>query len=84
MFSKTLKIFVVALIFISSTTVVSQNKKVSQFWTSFTQSIDVKTDKKTKFKIQASVKVDAGGKDGVASIWTRVDNTNGEAGFLTI
>ncbi|WP_282088189.1 DUF664 domain-containing protein [Aquimarina algiphila] len=82
MFSKTLKTILVALIFISSTTAISQIKKVSQSWTSFTQSIKVKTSKKTKFKLQASVRVDLEGKNGMAGLWMRVDNTNGESGFF--
>ncbi|WP_109097520.1 DUF664 domain-containing protein [Aquimarina sp. AU58] len=82
MFSKTLKTIVVALIFISSTIAISQTKKVSQSWTSFTQSIKVKTNKKTKFKLQASVRVNTEGKDGMAGLWIRVDNTNGESGFF--
>ncbi len=81
--TKFLKIGVFFIVIICSSPGFSQNKKISREWTSFTQSINVKTKEKTKFKLQASVKVyrDSTG-DGIAGLWARVDNTNGESGFF--
>lgn len=52
-------------------------------WSSFVQSIDVQTNKKIKFRLQADVKVVGTGDDQVrAALWVRVDNAPGERGFF--
>ncbi len=76
------KIIVFSLVITTSSAGFAQSKKISQYWMSFAQSINVKTNKKTKFKLQASVRVEREDKDGIAGLWTRVDNTNGESGFF--
>lgn len=43
-------------------------------WTAFSQGLEVGTKKKIKFKLTASVKVDATNPDGKAGLWARVDN----------
>ncbi len=81
MLVKTLKIALIALSICASNPLYSQTKKeVTRDWTSFTQGVTVKSKKKVKFKLQASIKVDR--TDGLAGIWARVDNTNGETGFF--
>lgn len=82
MLFKTLKVTITTIILLTGTMVISQTKKISQDWTSFTQSIEIKTSQKTKFKLQALVKVDAKQDDGIAGLWIRVDNSNGESGFF--
>jgi hypothetical protein len=52
----------------------AQTKKVSRNWTSFSQSIEVKTDSLKKFKVIAHVKVDTEDEKTWAGIWARVDN----------
>jgi len=80
---KVYTITTLALLLFSVSLFSQDEKKISRDWTSFTQSITVKTKVKTKFKLQASVKVDRGTKgDGMAGLWARVDNTNGESGFF--
>ncbi|WP_108802057.1 DUF664 domain-containing protein [Aquimarina sp. Aq107] len=79
--NKIIKLLIVLAVF-HQYDVSSQTKKVSRDWTSFTQTIEVKTDKKTKFKLQGLIKVDRTDTTGVAALWARVDNTNGESGFF--
>ena len=82
MFSKTLKIFVVALIFISSTTVVSQTtQEVKREWVSFFQEVAVKTDKKVKFKLRANLKTVGRKSNSLATLYARVKNRTEESGF---
>ncbi|SEL14479.1 Subtilase family protein [Aquimarina amphilecti] len=63
---------------------VAQTKKVSRNWASFVQSIEIKTDKKTKFKLQGWVKVIGNEKDPnvKAGLWVRVDTKNNETAFF--
>ncbi|WP_241507316.1 mycothiol transferase [Aquimarina sediminis] len=53
-----------------------------QEWSSFVQTIVVKTDKKIKFKLQADVKVLGASEKNKAGLWVRVDNAPGEYGFF--
>ncbi|WP_046755037.1 DinB family protein [Kordia jejudonensis] len=55
----------------------SQNK-----WIAFSQSVEIKTDKKLKFRLTGSVKVKNKGDITWASLWARVDNSNEEIGFF--
>ncbi|GAA4277042.1 mycothiol transferase [Aquimarina mytili] len=76
------KAVTIILLFVVNFSTFSQTKKVSRDWTSFSQSISVKANKETKFKLQASVKVETETEGGFAGLWVRVDNTNGEYGFF--
>ncbi|NAS32239.1 hypothetical protein GTQ40_14735 [Flavobacteriaceae bacterium R38] len=57
------------------------NRKISRFWTSFTQSVDIESNSKKKFKVIASVKVETNDPQARAGIWVRVDNHKGMGFF---
>jgi hypothetical protein len=57
-------------------------KEVSQDWTSFNQTIDVKTASPKKFKVVAFVKVDSQDQNAWAGVWARVDNKDDKTGFF--
>lgn len=59
---------------------VTENKKISQDWASFVQSINVNIEKKAAFKLQATVKVE--GDKGAAGLWIRVDHSDDTNGFF--
>jgi len=59
-----------------------ERKAVSSYWTSFTQRLDIISDKEKKFKIKASVKVETDDEQAWAGVWARVDNKNEENGFF--
>lgn len=52
---------------------------VSRDWTSFSQFLDIKTQKEIKFKVVASVKIETEDEQAWAGVWARVDN-NAEEG----
>lgn len=82
MYSKILKIFVLALIFISGTTAMSQTtKEVTREWVSFFQEVAVKTDNKVKFKLRANLKTIARKSNSIGAIYVRVKNKTEESGF---
>ncbi|WP_199916870.1 DinB family protein [Aquimarina sp. Aq78] len=82
MFSKTLKTFAFALIFISSTTIVSQTtKEITREWVAFFQEVAVKTDKKVKFKLRANLKTVGRKSNSAATLYARIDNKTEESGF---
>lgn len=64
-------------------TVSSQTEvmEVSQDWVAFTQTLDIQSKTKKKFKITASVKVETGDEQAWAGVWARVDNEE-EMGFF--
>ncbi len=68
------------LALLSTLATTAQNKE--RDWTAFSQKIDVGTQKKIKFKLTASVKVDAAGADGRAGLWARVDHKKRGMGFF--
>jgi len=75
--------FCLLIFFLNCLSIYSQSiKKVSRDWTSITQSIDVKTNTKIKFKVVASVKVITDDDTAWAGIWARVDTKDHEAGFF--
>ncbi len=83
MLIKTLKTFIVNLILILSINTNAQRANwTQQEWSSFVQTIVVKTDKKIKFKLQADVKVLGASEKNKAGLWVRVDNAPGEYGFF--
>ncbi|WP_299213492.1 hypothetical protein [uncultured Dokdonia sp.] len=49
-------------------------KEVSRYWTSFSQSIEVKTDAVKKFKIIGYAKIETSDEEAWSGIWARVDN----------
>ncbi|RZN82598.1 MAG: hypothetical protein EVB11_07725, partial [Winogradskyella sp.] len=51
-----------------------KTKEISRYWTSISQSIEVKSDSIKKFKVIASVKVDTDDEKAWTGIWARVDN----------
>ncbi|WP_438424350.1 mycothiol transferase [Aquimarina macrocephali] len=57
-------------------------KKISQDWISFVQSIDIHSQQKLKFRIQASVKIFQKSKQSVAGLWVRTDQKDGTVGFF--
>lgn len=57
-------------------------KKISSDWTSFSQSVSIKTDKPKKFKVEASVKVIVQDSSAWAGVWARVDTNDDERGFF--
>ncbi|MGY3792337.1 mycothiol transferase [Aquimarina sp. 433] len=79
--AKIAKLFVL-IVLMYQYQVSAQTKKVSRDWTSFTQTIEVTTDTKTKFKLEGLIKVERTDTTGVAALWARVDNVNGESGFF--
>lgn len=74
---------ILILLFISSSLVYSQKvTEISRNWTSFSQSLDIATDKEIKFKLTASVKVVTKDSTAWAGLWVRVDNKDDESGFF--
>jgi len=59
----------------------SQTKEVEREWVSFQQKIDVKTDKKVKFKLKAFLKTEGVSSNSTSALWVSVDNKNEENGF---
>jgi hypothetical protein len=57
-------------------------KTVSSDWTAFNQTIAIQTSVKKKFKVIASVKVEASDPKAWAGVWARVDTKNDEDGFF--
>lgn len=57
-------------------------KEISRDWTSFVQSIAIKSDTIKRFKVEASVKVITTDSNAWAGVWVRVDNKNKEYGFF--
>jgi len=81
--NKTLRLLFILAIF-HQYHITAQTKKVSRNWTSFVQAIHVKTDKKTKFKLEGWVKVIGHQQDSTvkAGLWARVDTNTEERGFF--
>jgi len=79
--NKIIKLLILVAIF-HQYHITAQTKKISRDWTSFTQRIEVKTASKTKFRLQGKIKVVRTDTTGVAGLWARVDNSNGESGFF--
>jgi len=57
-------------------------KEISRNWTSFTQTIEISSEKKKKVKLTGDVKVDTESNSSWAGLWMRVDNHNKELGFF--
>ena len=57
-------------------------KTISRDWTSFTQRLDIVSEKEKKFKVTASIKVETEDEKAWAGIWARVDNKDDETGFF--
>ncbi|MFW0736625.1 DinB family protein [Flavobacterium sp. T12S277] len=57
-------------------------KTVSSDWTSFNQTIEIQSPVKKKFRVIASVKVEATEPKSWAGVWARVDTKNDEDGFF--
>ena len=77
------KVVVMALLFLLFlNTEAQERKRVSSYWTSFVQGLDIISKKEKKFKITASVKVETNEKEAWAGVWARVDNKNEETGFF--
>ena len=55
-------------------------KEFSRDWTSFSQSIEVKTDSVKRFKVVAQVKVLTNDEKAWAGVWARVDNLHNRRG----
>ncbi len=69
--------------FFMSVTIYSQsNNVVSRDWTSFVQSIEVTSNKETKFKLVGSLKVVPKDNRAWAGLWVRIDTKDGEPGFF--
>ncbi|QWX82964.1 DUF664 domain-containing protein [Cellulophaga sp. HaHaR_3_176] len=75
--------YVIALVTLFSFSVNAQNvKEVSGDWTSFSQFLEISSNKQKKFKVVAHVKVDTGDDNAWAGVWARVDDEGGEQGFF--
>ena len=57
-------------------------KIISSDWTSFSQTIDIQSSVKKKFKVIASVRVESTEPKSWAGVWARVDTKNDEDGFF--
>lgn len=75
--------FTVMLLFLSFVLVQGQTARViSSDWMGFSQTIDIQTPVKKKFKLIASAKVETAEPKAWAGIWARVNNKNDEVGFF--
>jgi len=70
------------LLFTAISIPASAQDAISRSWTSFTQTIDVQAHKEVNFKLTGKIKVITEDPEGVAGLWTRVDNKNKETGFF--
>ncbi len=76
-----LLVFVFSSVFYSNA---QEVKEVSQYWTSFSQYLDIVVEKDTKFKLVGYAKsniVSDSSKSG-SGLWARVDNKDKELGFF--
>ena len=76
------KISSIVLLFIVTAGVSQTKREISREWTSFVQTISVVSKTKTKFKVEASVKLVTEDIFAKAAIWARVDNKNDEVAFF--
>ena len=60
----------------------AQKKPASKKWTAFVQDLKIDVNKKTKFKVTASVKAESDDNSGSAGIWARVDINKGSKDFF--
>ncbi|TCN61328.1 DUF664 domain-containing protein [Flavobacterium circumlabens] len=75
--------FTMLLLFLSFVSVQGQAPRViSSDWMGFSQTIDIQTPAKKKFKLIASAKVETAEPKAWAGIWARVNNKNDEVGFF--
>ncbi|QSB27457.1 DinB family protein [Flavobacterium sp. CLA17] len=75
--------FTIVLLLISFVSVQGQTPRViSSDWMAFSQTIDIQTPVKKKFKLIASAKVETTEPKAWSGIWARVDNKNDEVGFF--
>ncbi|RUT69677.1 DUF664 domain-containing protein [Flavobacterium cupreum] len=75
--------FTVVLLFFCFVLVQGQTARViSSDWMGFSQTIDIQTPVKKKFKLIASAKVETAEPKAWAGIWARVNNKNDEVGFF--
>jgi hypothetical protein len=78
-----MKNLVLLSLFLSIVSVQSQTiKEITSDWTSFNQTIDIQTTTPKKFKVIATVKVEAEDHLAWAGVWARVDTKNNEKGFF--
>ncbi|MRX40773.1 DUF664 domain-containing protein [Flavobacterium sp. LC2016-23] len=75
--------FTIVVFFLSFVSVQGQAPRViSSDWMGFSQTIDIQTPAKKKFKLVASAKVETAEPKAWAGIWARVNNKNDEVGFF--
>lgn len=79
--TKISRVVLVVQLFFSIISVKAQTKEVEREWVSFQQKIDVKTDKKVKFKLKAFLKTKGLNSNSISALWVSVDNKNEENGF---
>lgn len=60
----------------------SQQKTISRDWTSFTQTLNINSKNKKKFKVIGSMKVKTLDRMAWGGLWARVDTKDGEVGFF--
>ena len=71
------------LLFLSHLLTYAQAQKtISRDWNSFSQTLDIQTATKKKFKVIASVKVESDEPSAWAGVWARTDTKNEEVGFF--
>ncbi len=58
------------------------NKEISREWVSFSQFIEITTDKELKFKLVGSLKIEDSNEHTFGGLWARVDNRGEEMGFF--
>ncbi len=69
-------IFLISLLFFCTNIYAQDN------WSSFTQSIEITTNKRLKFKLSADIKIENIGQVTWGAIWARIDTKNEEDGFF--
>ncbi|WP_428742133.1 DinB family protein [Tenacibaculum sp.] len=60
----------------------SQQKTISRDWTSLTQTVNINSENKKKFKIVGSIKTKPLDEMAWSGLWARVDTKDGEVGFF--
>jgi hypothetical protein len=78
---KTIKCVIVLCLLNFTVLAQTEVKEVSQDWVAFTQTLDVESKTRKKFKVTASVKVETDDEQAWAGVWARVDNKE-EMGFF--
>ncbi|WP_271784973.1 DinB family protein [Aquimarina algiphila] len=58
------------------------SRKISQNWISFVQSIELKIERSTEFRLKALVKANVNSDESSAGLWVRIDREDGLTSFF--